>query len=412
MNDLEIRNTAYAPFRYANFRLLLTGNFLAIFGLQLVSLAVSWDLYVQTKSALVLGNVGFVQVAPFLLFALSAGQFADRYDRKKIMVLSQLLMVVATLLLATAHRSVPVIYSCLFLTALARAIQGPARLAMIPNVIPAPILHRAITWTSSFQEIASVTGPAVAGFLISTVGTAYVYWLQVACALLTLVCFSFLSVQRAAAEPEAASSDASTAVSNLGFTQGLKFVWRDTLVLPAMLLDLLAVLFGGATALLPIYAVDVLHTGAHGLGWLRAAPSIGAVTMAFALSHAGGIKNAGRTLLWSVAGFGAATVVFGLSTSVVLSLAMLFLIGAFDNVSVVLRQSLVQMRTPDQLRGRVLAVNNIFISCSNQLGAVESGWTAQWLGAVPSVVAGGFATIVIAALFAASSVALRSWRQT
>ena len=183
-------------------------------------------------------------------------------------------------------------------------------------------------------------------------------------------------------------------------------------MLPVISLDLFAVLFGGATALLPIFALDVLHTGAQGLGWLRAAPSIGAMSMALLLAHAPRIRNAGTAILAAVAGFGAATVVFGLSHSLPLSFVMLVLTGAFDNVSVVLRQSLVQIETPDRVRGRVLAVNTIFISSSNQLGAVESGWTAAWFGAVPSVVGGGLMTIAIVAAFAARSSALRKWRQS
>jgi hypothetical protein len=193
--------------------------------------------------------------------------------------------------------------------------------------------------------------------------------------------------------------------------EGVRFVWKDKLILPAISLDLFAVLFGGATALLPIFAVEILHTDARGLGWLRAAPSIGAISMAFLLSHSPRAKHAGWTLLWSVAGFGAAIVVFGISRALWLSLVMLFLTGAFDNISVVLRQSLVQTKTPDRLKGRVLAVQNIFISSSNQLGAAESGWTAAWFGTVTSVVAGGLATIIVVASFAVGSQALRKWRQ-
>jgi hypothetical protein len=221
--------------------------------------------------------------------------------------------------------------------------------------------------------------------------------------LLTLACFARLhfraDTKRQAAAPTAHS-----------ILEGVRFVWTDKLILSTMSLDLFSVLFGGATALLPIYAVEILHTGASGLGWLRAAPSIGAVTMALVQTHFLKVHHAGRALLWSVAGFGAAIIAFGLSRSLPLSFAMLVLTGAFDNISVVLRNSLVQIATPDRLRGRVLAVNNIFISCSNQLGAVESGWTAAWFGPVASVVAGGLATILIVAAFAANSRELRSWR--
>jgi MFS family permease len=395
---------AYASFRSRDFRFLQFGNLVATLGLQMLSVAVSWDLYLATKSAIVLGNVGFVQVAPFLIFALPAGHLADRYDRRRIMLYTQVLMMLASAFLATGSRSVPLIYSCLFLTAMARAFQGPARSAILPHVVPSGLLHNAITWSSSAQEIASVSGPAIAGLLLAASGSRVVYGFQLVCAVATLTCFYLLHVTSNHIRE-------TSAPTGKALLEGIRFVWHDKLILPAITLDLFAVLFGGATALLPIYAVEILHTGARGLGWLRAAPSIGAVSMALMLSHSRKAERAGRMLLWSVAGFGAATIAFGLSRSLWLSFAMLVLVGMFDNISVVLRSSLVQTETPDRLKGRVLAVNNIFISCSNQLGAVESGWTAAWFGAVTSVVGGGIATIAIVAAFAAGSAALRNWHQ-
>ena len=395
---------SYAAFRSPDFRLFLAGSFFSNFGLQMLSVAVSWDLYQQTKSAVVLGNVGFVQVAPFLLFALMAGHIADRHDRRRIMVVTQAMAIAATAVLIGNARPVWLIYAVLFLTAGARSFQGPARMAILPHVSPAGALGNAITWHSSAQEIASVSGPALAGLLIASVGTKSVYFVQLVCAGLTLLCFLRLRVRvmEPAAVPVADRKD---------LLEGVRFVRANKLILAAISLDLFAVLFGGAVALLPIFAVDILHSGARGLGWLRAAPSLGAVSMALFQSHRPKPKNAGRLLLFAVAGFGAATVVFGLSRWFWISFAMLLLTGVFDNVSVVLRQSLVQTRTPDYLKGRVLAVQNIFISCSNQLGAVESGWTAAWLGPVTSVVGGGVATIAIVAGFAAGAAALRKWTQ-
>ena len=395
---------AYASFRSRDFRLLLTGNFLANFGLQMLSVAVSWDLYMQTRSAVVLGNVGFVQVAPFLLFALFAGHVADRYDRRRVMLVTQVLLLAASALLAFASRSVALIYTCLFLMQMARALQGPARQAMVPEIVPLDVLSNAIAWHTSAFEIASVTGPALAGILVAAAGSRAVYLIQVACAGLTLGCVWMMRYRGEGKRDHATREGRS-------LLEGLRFVWRSRLVLPAISLDLFAVLFGGATALLPIFAVDILHAGARGLGWLRAASSIGAILMAFLQAHAGPIRRSGLALLWSVAGFGAATVVFGFSRSLWLSFVMLMAIGALDNVSVVLRQSLVQKKTPDAVRGRVLAVNSIFISCSNQLGAVESGWTAAWFGAVPSVVGGGLATVLIVAAFAVGSRELRGWTE-
>jgi MFS family permease len=364
---------------------------------------VSWDLYLQTHSALVLGNVGFAQVAPFLMFALFAGRFADQYDRRKIMIVTQVLFLIASGLLIFGFRSVALIYGCLFLTASARAFQWPARLGVLPHLVPVETLSNAITWNSSVQEIASVSGPAAAGLLLATVGSRSVYLTQTFCAVVVLVCYVALRYRSQPVVGEARDLKS--------LLEGVRFVWNNRLILPAISLDLFGVLFGGATALLPIYAVDILHVGAMGLGWLRAAPSIGAVLMAITTAHLPKNHTAGRTLLWAVAGFGAATIVFGISRNVWLSFAMLLLTGAFDNISVVLRHSLVQTQTPDRLRGRVLAVNSIFISCSNQFGAVESGWTAAWFGAVISVAGGGIATIAIVLICAAVSLPLRNWRQ-
>jgi MFS family permease len=395
---------AYAAFRFRDYRLLLTGGFLATFGLQMMFVAASWDLYLNTHSALVLGNVGFVQVAPYLLFALHAGQIADRYDRRRILAFTQFLLAAASLLLVFNSRSVALIYLCLFLTATARAFQGPARQAVLPHVVPPETLSNAITWNSSAFEVASVTGPALAGILVASAGSRTVYIVQLACAVLTFACFVLLRV------PVAPDHEMEP-FENQSILDGLRFVWTNKLILSAVSLDLFAVLFGGATALLPIFAVDVLRAGARGLGWLRAAPSIGAVAMAVYQAHSKPVQRAGRALLFAVAAFGIATIVFAVSRSLPLSFCMLVLTGAFDNVSVVLRQSLVQTMTPERVRGRVLAVNSIFISCSNQLGAVESGWTAAWLGATTSVIAGGAATVVIVALFLAGSKPLRRWRQ-
>jgi MFS family permease len=392
---------AYASFRLPDYRFLLTGAFLSSFGLQMLSVAVSWDLYRQTHSALVLGNVGLVQVAPFIFFSLFAGHVADRRDRRKVMLLTQVLYVVASALLIFSFRHVVVIYGCLLLTAIARTFQGPARGAILSQIVPAETLGNAITWNSSVQEIASVSGPALAGILLATAGSRTVYVVQMACALLTLVCFASLRT----------TATITPARDSRAFLEGLHFVLDHKLILSAVSLDMFGVLFGGATALLPIFAVDILHAGPGTLGWLRAAPSAGAVLMAVTMAHSRKIEHAGRTLILTVVGFGIATMLFGLSRNLWLSLAMLVLVGAFDNVSVVLRHSLVQTKTPDYVRGRVLAVNNIFISCSNQLGAVESGWTAAWFGPVPSVVGGGMATLVVVAICAALSPALRRWRQ-
>ena len=365
----------------------------------MLAVAVSWDLYLATHSAMVLGNVGLVQVTPFFLFALVAGHFADRYNRRHIILITQALALLTAIALVFSGLSVAVIYVCLFFNASARAFQGPARLSMLTQVVPVEHVGNAVAWNSSAQELASVGGPALAGVVLAASGSRAVYALQVLCAVIVLACYGAM---RFRPEPVTARST---------MTEGVKFLFRDKLILSASSLDLLAVLFSGATALLPIFSVEILKGGVHTLGWLRAAPSVGAVFMALALAHSPKIERAGLALLAAVAGYGLCTIVFGLSTSVWLSFLMLLLTGAFDNVSVVLRQSLLQTQTPDWVRGRVMAVNSIFISSSNQLGAVESGLSAAWLGAVGSVVAGGIATLLVAGGFASFAKRLKAWRQ-
>jgi MFS family permease len=357
---------AYAAFRFRDFRLLLAGTAFSNLGLQMLSVAVSWDLYNQTHSAKVLGAVGFVQVAPSFAFAILAGHIADRYSRRMIMLVAQCFTVLASLL---------------------------------PDLVPPEVLSNAITWNATMFESANVGGPALAGILLALVSTRTVYVVQAACAVIVLLCLAGVNFER------------KHAVQTGSALEGLRFIRDNKLILTAVSLDLFAYLFGGATALLPIYAVDILHAGPRALGWLRAAPSVGAILMALTMAHSPRIRRAGPVMLWSVAGFGLATLGFGLSRSIWLSCAMLALTGAFDNVSVVLRQSVLQTKTPDFVRGRVMAVNSIFINCSNSLGAVESGWTAAWFGPVISVAGGGTAAIVVVAICALLSPALRKWEQ-
>jgi MFS family permease len=395
---------AYRAFRHRDYRFLLAGTFLATIANQMLSVAVGWDLYARTHSALVLGNVGFVQVAPTLLFTLFAGHLADRRDRRLLMVITQIAAFAAALIPLFGGASVSTLYTCLFLTATARTFQWPVRGTLLPHAVPADSLDNAIKWNSSFFEVASMSGPAIGGLLIAAFGSSSVYEGQAACALLAAGCYAALHYR----SPRNAES---RALSLHSMFEGVRFLWSNKLMLSAVSLDLFGVLFGGAVALLPIYAVDILGGGARTLGWLRAAPSVGAVAMAVTQAHLPGIRKPGPVLLWAVTGFGVATIVFGASRNLWISLAALFITGALDNISVVLRQTLVQGKTPDIVRGRVLAATSVFISCSNQIGAVESGWAAAWLGTVPSVVAGGGATILVVAICAAVSPSLRGWRE-
>jgi len=374
----------------------------------MLSIVVGWDLYETTHSAVVLGNVGLVQIVPPILFTFAAGYAADHFDRRKTAILAQAVIALVGFLLAGAggSRGVALIYTCLLLSATARAFQWPASSAMLLQVVEPEHLTSAIGWQGTGRELATVTGPALAGLLIAWRGSESVYLTQALCAVASVACYAMMRLR-----PRPESGQIGRPPMNWKqMGEGVSFVWREKVILAALSLDLLAVFFGGAVTLLPIFAQDILRVGATGLGWLRAAPALGAALMAVALAHRGRIHNAGKVLLWAVAGFGVATIGFALAKSAWVAFAMLFFTGVFDSVSVVLRLSLVQMRTPDHLRGRVSAVNGLFISCSNQWGAVESGWAAAWLGAVPSVVGGGIATIFVVAGVAAVSTGLRHWK--
>ena len=398
---------AYAAFRTRDYRFLLAGNVLWVLGSQMLSVVVGWDLYQATHSPLALGSVGLVQIVPVLLLTFAAGHVADRYDRRRTLVIAQSIVALTGFVLAFAgsHRGVTLIYSCLFCAAVARTFQFPAASSLLPKIVPLEHLSNAISWNGLGREMATMTGPALAGLLIAWLGSPAVYLSQAIASILTVVCYGSLKSQGA---PEAAAGRGGWRAVG----EGIRFVFREKLVLGAMSLDLLAVLFGGATALLPIFAVDILHTGARGLGWLRAAPAIGAGSMAFWLAHRPPIRRAGVTLLSVVTGFGIATIGFAISKSEWISFALLVAVGALDSVSVVLRSYLVHSRTPDPLRGRVNAVNALFISSSNQWGAVESGLAAKWMGTVPSVVFGGAATVLVAGVITFVSRSLRRWENS
>jgi MFS family permease len=384
----------YEALQRADFRRLLTGSLLASIGSEMQSVAVGWELYQRTDSATALGLVGLVQFLPVILLSLPAGHAADRYSRKKLLVSSQGVMACASLGLAALsffQGPVPLMYVCLLIVGISQAFNAPARWALVPQVVPAEALPNAMTWTNSGWQVAATVGPALGGGVIWATSHASGAFLIAAlcsltCAALVLPIRPMLSALKR--EP----------VSLRSLLAGAAFVWNTKLILATITLDLFAVLLGGATALLPIFARDILKVGPSGLGWLRAAPSLGALAMALVLAHRPPLRRAGRALLWSVAGFGAATIVFGVSENFYLSFAMLALTGAFDNVSVVVRSTLVQVLTSDEMRGRVSAVNAIFIGSSNQLGAFESGITAAWFGPVWSVVGGGMGTLFIVAI--------------
>jgi len=391
----------YAALRHAGYRRLLAGNVLSALALEMQSVAVGWELYERTGSAAALGLTGLAQFLPVLLLALPAGHAADRFSRKRLFVGAQALLAAASASLAVLSlRAGPVglIYLALLANGMGRAFTAPARWALLAQLVPPADLANAVTWNSSGWQVASLVGPAIGGFAIAITGRATDAY--VAAALCCVGCATLVAGTRPG--PGGRSAEPMTLNSLLA---GVRFVWSSPVILATITLDLFAVLLGGATALLPIYARDILEVGPTGLGWLRAAPSVGAVVMALTLAHRPPMRKAGRAMLLSVAGFGVATVVFGLSRNPVLSFAMLALTGALDNISIVVRGTLVQLLTPESMRGRVASVNTIFIVCSNELGAFESGITAHWFGPVASVVIGGLGTLTVV-----SAVALR-WPQ-
>jgi MFS family permease len=385
---------AYAALRHRDYRLLLAGAVLTSVGSGVQLTAVSWELYDRTGSLAVLALIGLVLFIPVLLLSLLAGQAADRYSRKGLFQLAQGLGVLAALGLTTLSLTrgpVPLFFVCLFVTGIARAFSGPARTSLLPQVVPLDVLHNAVTWNSSGWQFASVTGPTLGGFLLwASASTAYL--VTAGCA---LACILLLIPVRPLVRPGPAVKRSVEAL-----LEGVRFVWRTKLMLAAITLDLFAVLLGGATALLPAYAEDILHVGTLGYGVLRAAPAAGALLMGVVLAHRRPLERPGRALLLGVAGFGGATIAFGLSENFLLSFAMLALAGALDNISVVVRGTLMQMLTPDEMRGRVAAVNTVFISSSNELGEFESGTVAFFAGSVFSVVSGGIGTIVVVVLVA------------
>jgi MFS family permease len=400
------KRDAYAALRVRDFRLFLLGHLLSVLGVQMQTTAVGWHLYEKTNSDLALGMVGLVQIVPMLGLALPAGQAADRFDRRKTLMSATLLAVISASGLAAVEvwgsGNVTLIYACLFLSGLARAFQGPARSSLMPQLVPPQIFSNAVSWNISGFELSSMIGPALAGWLIYLFGgVTPVYALAGLGSVVYFVMLATLTERSYAAESRASQTELKTRVA------GFKYAWNTKLLFWAMSLDMFAVLFGGAVALLPVYAKDILVVGPAGFGALQAAPSLGAITMALLTTHLSPLKRAGRALLWSVAGFGLATIVFGFSRNFWLSLAMLFLTGAFDNISVVVRQTLATILTPDEMRGRVSAVNGMFISASNELGRFESGSVAALFGPIFSVVSGGVGALVVVATVALSSPQLR-----
>jgi MFS family permease len=415
----------YAAFRSRAFGFFTAGNMLSILGRQMLAVAVEWEIYARTHSATALGLVGLVFAIPIVGLSLPAGHLADRVSRKQIILVSQVFSAIISALLAFVswqhlaipnlsilqscnrglssiagvfeqHQhsfhfddaSVPIIYLLLFLGAIARTFGWAARSSFFPTLVSRDAFSNAVTWNNTMFQIGSVVGPALSGFIVAHIGFSIVYAIDAITAFLFFLLV--LPIPRAARSEKRAEQSPWASLA-----AGIRFVFSKNVILATITLDLFAVLLGGATALLPIFADQILHCGPVGLGWLRAAPAVGAFCMALVVAYLPPMRQAGKTLLWCVTAFGIATIIFGLSKTLWLSLAMLFIAGSVDSVSVIVRGSIVQLVTPDEMRGRVSAVNNIFIGTSNEFGALESGLTAALFGPVISVVAGGIGTILV-----------------
>jgi MFS family permease len=363
----------------------------------MMTVALGWELYARTRSALVLGGIGLAQVIPVIVLFLPAGYVADRYSRKHIVLMGLIVLVLASLGLATlSYLRAPLllIYVCLVVIGGVQSFYNPASSALVSQVVPEQAFENATTWRSSVGQLSAVLGPASGGFLIGLFhGATLVYVLGASLFLIFALLVLFIR-----ARPQQTQVGSARKLSSL--LDGLRFLGQTQVMLAAITLDLFAVLLGGATTLLPIFAQDILHVGPIGLGWLQAASSLGAVCMALTLAQRPPFKRAGRALLLAVSGFGVATIIFGLSHWFWLSFLMLILLGAFDNISVVIRSTLLLVRTPDAMRGRVSAVSSLFIGTSNQLGGFESGLAAQLFGPVPAVVLGGIGTLLVVTLVA------------
>ena len=391
MSSNTERHDPYAALRHRDYRLLLIGRFITGFGNEMLTFAISWELWLRTQSAFALGLVGLVQIIPVMLLSLPAGHVADQYNRKRIVIISELaigLCVLGLGWLSYTEGSLFLIYTLLLVIGIARAFNEPASSTLVPETVPPHLFASAATWNTSVWHIASIAGPALAGVLIGFFhAVTFIYIFAAFAAILFVILLAMIQGRKLALAEKSATWSA--------LKEGFRFMRDTKVILAAITLDMFAVLFGGAVALLPIYATDILKVGAQGMGIMRAAPSIGALIMAFTIAHVPPMKQAGKTLLFAVAGFGLATIIFGVSKSFILSVAMLGLLGAMDNISVVIRGTLLLTHTPDKMRGRISAVNGIFIGVSNELGAFESGTVAALIGPIGAVVLGGIGTIIV-----------------
>ena len=394
---LTDKHDAYAVLKLKDFRLFLSFRFFMTIAAQMQSIIVGWQVYELTHDPLSLGLIGLAEAIPFISIALYAGHIADRFNRKKIILWFDFLFLFASglLLLITYHKTgiigkfgVLPIYLCVAISGLARAFLYPATIALMAQIVPRSLYTNSSTWNSTIWQVAAITGPAIGGLVYGFFGVKVAYMMVIVSMLVSVLLLSNIR-----SRPVPAIDEKETLIQRL--SNGIRFVFSSQLLLGAMALDMFAVLFGGAIAMLPVFAAEVLKVGPEGLGLLRASPMVGALLMSVILAYHPPMAKAGRLLMIGVAGFGLSIICFALSKNFFLSMGLLALSGMFDNISVVIRLATMQLVAPDEMRGRVASVNSIFIGSSNEIGSFESGVAAKLMGLIPSVIFGGVMTLGI-----------------
>ncbi|CAG5004783.1 Enterobactin exporter EntS [Dyadobacter sp. CECT 9275] len=388
----------YAALRYSDFRFFISNTFLFSATILIQEVIVAYELYKMTHDPLALGLIGLAEVVPFIITSLFGGYVADQKNKITIMHISLVVIILGSVILYTVFQPgiynamtrgehLAAIYAVFALIGFAKGFYSPASSSLKPFLVPRTIYHNSSTWSSSFWQAGSITGPAIAGFLYAYIGLTHTLLLVITS---FIVCWILLGMIKTRPEFPKITTPILESLK-----EGFRFVFRTRIVLYAISLDLFSVLFGGVVAILPVFAEDILKVGPEGLGVLRAAPSVGSLLTMFLMAYFPPTHNAWRNMLLAVAGFGLFTVIFAISTNFLLSCAALFATGAFDSVSVIVRQTILQIYPPDEMRGRVAAVNGMFVSSSNELGAFESGVMAKAFGTVPSVMVGGVVTMAV-----------------
>jgi MFS family permease len=403
------KNDAYAVLKIKDFRLFLSFRFFMTIAAQMQSIIVGWQVYELTHDPFSLGLIGLAEAIPFISVALYSGHVADRFNRKKIILYFDLLFLVASglLLMITYNKAgiigrfgVTPIYLCVAISGIARAFIYPSTISLMAQIVPRSLYTNSATWNSTLWQIAAITGPAAGGLIYGFFGVKVAYM-----TVIVSMVSSFILTSNIRSRPVPPIDETESIIQRL--SNGIKFVFSSQLLLGAMALDMFAVLFGGAVAMLPVFAGEVLKVGPQGLGLLRASPMVGAVLMSVILAFNPPRVNAGRMLMIGVAGFGLSIICFALSKNFYLSMVLLALSGMFDNISVVIRLATMQLVAPDEMRGRVASVNSIFIGSSNELGSFESGLAAKLMGLIPSVIFGGVMTLLIVSVTAKKAPKLR-----